>query len=497
MYRRIKSSPLKSDSNELKMIKKKSVILIIVLTAAFSTSYMTACGPANDRLVMTRLPAGNSVDLLDSITNKENLQNAQIISIDPSDPENSLRILTEGFISAISPELSYDYQKLVFAGKRVEGDNWQIWQLDRGNQKIIKLSDSSRNCFDPVFLPDQRIVFSCYEDESDKAGMIALYRADPDGKNINPVTFHPHANYLSTVLHDGRILFASEQVYPEKENAKLLALRPDGTNAGLFFELPEKYQIISKARENVSGQVFFSALNPQNIKKSAVFRFSYNDPFVSLDTLYSSATGTVHSVYPNSDDDMILSYRKSNSEPFGIYSFETDVGKPVPVYTDSNFHLLEPVIDGDKPFIPKKLPTALNFDLDTGIMVFVEADESLKYTEQTGRNMIQVFGTGGVIKEFQAADDGSFYIQASARMPIRYRLVDENGSVIRGPSPWFWVMPGERRGFTGWDEKQLITPANRVPDAINQKPVEISSPGSSVAVKSGDQNSDDEALYED
>ena len=479
------------------MVKKGSVILIIVLITAFIASYMTTGSPANVRVIITRLPAENSMDLFDSITNKENFQNAQIISIDPSDPKNTLRVLTEEFISAVSPELSYDNQKLVFAGKRDEGDIWQIWMLDFESQKTTKITESNRGCFDPVFLPDQRIIFSCYEGDSERDDIIALYRADPAGKNISPVTFHPHANYLSSILHDGRIMFASEQVYPEKENAKLLALRPDGTNAGLFFELPEKYQIISKARENASRQVFFTASESQNDENSVVFRFSYNDPFESLDTLYSSLTGTFHSVYPDSEGDLVVSYRSSNSELFGIYRFEDGVDKPVPVYTDGEFHLLEPVLAGDKPFIPKQLPTALNFDMDTGIVVFLEAEESLKKSNQTGTNTIQILGTEGLIKEFPAADDGSFYIQSVAKTPIRYRLVDRSGITIRGPSPWFWVMPGERRGFTGWDEKQLITPVNRVPDAINQKPVEILVPGSSIAEKSEYGNNESEAVNED
>ena len=479
------------------MGKKGFVISILVLAAGYFASFIITGDPSDGQIIMTRIPAENGVDLFSGIPGKENFQNAQIISVDPADPENSLKVLTKEFISAISPELSYDNQKMVFAGKKTEGDNWQIWHLDLGNQKTTKITDGSRNCFDPVYLPDQRIVFSCYEDESESNDIIALYRSDPDGKNIHPLTFHPHANYQATVLHDGRIMFASEQVYPEKEKAKLLALRPDGTNAGLFFEMPDKYQLISKVREDASRQIFFSASDLQNIERSVLFRFSYNDPFVSPDTLYSSSTSMIHSVYPAADGELVLSYQKSNREPFGIYRFTTEEGAPAPIYTDNQFHLFGPVIAGEKPFIPKKLPTALNYDMDTGIVVFVEADESLKQAGQTKNNMIQVFGTDGLLNEFPVAGDGSFYLQAEAKTPIRYRLVDSDGSVIRGPSPWFWVMPGERRGFTGWDEKQLTTPANRVPDAINSKPVKISPRSSNVTLISRNENSDDEAAHED
>ena len=479
------------------MVKKGFVISILVLAAGYFASFIITGDPSDGQIIMTRIPAENGVDLFSGIPGKENFQNAQIISVDPSDPENSLKVLTKEFISAISPELSYDNQKMVFAGKKSEGDNWQIWHLDLGNQKTMKITDGSRNCFDPVYLPDQRIVFSCYGDEFESDDIIALYRSDPDGKNIHPLTFHPHANYQATVLHDGRIIFASEQVYPGKEKAKLLVLRPDGTNAGLFFELPDNYQLISKTREDASRHIFFSASDRQNIEKSALFRFSYNDPFVSLDTLYSSPASTIHSVYPAADGELVISYQKSNSEPYGIYKFATEEGAPAPLYVVSEFHLLDPVIAGEKLFTPPKLPTALNFDIDTGIVVFVEAEESLNQTGQTKKNMIQVFGTDGFIKEFPVAGDGSFYLQAEAKTPIRYRLVDSDGSVIRGPSPWFWVMPGERRGFTGWDEKQLVTPSNRVPVAINQKPVEISGRSSNVTLISRNENSDDEAAHED
>ncbi len=474
------------------MYKKGIIIFILVFSAvSIGISWLNS-GLPDGQIIMTRIQADSGLDLRGTGIDKLELQNAQIVSFDPDKPETSLNVLTENFASAMSPELSPDNNQLVFSGKKEAGDNWHIWMLNLNNMRATQITDNSRNCFDPVFLPDERIVFSCtWEDERFGAGS-TLYTTSMDGSVLNPITFHPHADHSNTMLHDGRILTVSQKIYPEADNSNLLALRPDGTKSGLFYEIPDGFQIISKARENIDNHIFFVASSGNS---SSVMQFSYNNPYNSKHTIYSSDKGQIHSLYPMNDGNLLISYREKNSETHGIYNADHQ-GNVQPIYIDRDYDFIDPVMIEEKPFIPKKLPSALSDSRDFGIMVFVETPESLAESDYLEDGKIQVIGVDGELEEFPVMEDGSFYVRMGAKIPVRIQQLNAQNEIVKGPASWLWFMPGERRGFTGWDEKQLNAPANRVPEAINHPAVEISGLDSPILVLQSDEKALSEAGYE-
>ncbi|TVQ03247.1 MAG: hypothetical protein EA359_10125 [Balneolaceae bacterium] len=448
-------------------MKKTGIIVVVfVLSLVYISGILVNRSLPDGHIIITRVPADKNINLSISGVEKLGLENAQIVSFYPNKPESSLNILTANFASAISPELSPDNRHIVFSAKKEPGDNWQIWLLNLSNSRTAQITGNSRNCFDPVFLPDERIAFSCTWEHERYGSGSTLYTARSDGSNLKPITFHPHADHSGTILHDGRILMVSNQVYPETGISKLLALRPDGTNTGLFYQIPDGFEILSKARENKENHIFFTAVNQQNGNRSTLIRFSYNNPYNSKQIVYTSEAGNIHSLYPENSGDLFISYQKNTEETYGIYRLDQQ-GMAKPIYIDSDYHFLEPAFIEAKPFTPRKLPSALREARNFGIVVFVETPQALMASGSFAGEKIQVVGLDGILDEFPVMSDGSFYVRMGARTPVRFQRVNSQNEIVEGPTSWLWLMTGERRGFTGWDEKQLTAPANRVPEAIN------------------------------
>ncbi len=477
------------------MYKKGTVIFILIFAAVYIGMSLLNRSLPDEHIIMTRVSADSESGLMGTGMEKLELQNAQIVSFDPKKPESSLKILTKNFASAMSPELSLDNRQLVFSGKKDIDDNWQIWMMNLNNLRATQITDNGRDCFDPVFLPDDGIAFSCTWQDERLGNGSTLYTANADGSDLNAVTFHLHTDHSSTMLHDGRILSVSQKVYPETDISNLLALRPDGTKSGLFYDIPDGYQIISKARETIENKIFFVAKNQQNGLSTAVLQFSYNNPYNSKRTVYSSGGGQIHSLYPMNDGNLLISYRENVSDTHGIYMLNQQ-GESEPVHIDGSYHFFEPVIIEEKPFIPRKLPSALTDARNFGIMVFVETPQALAETGSFEGHKIQVMGVNGIMDEFPVLQDGSFYIRVDEKTPMRIQRVNQDDEVVKGPTSWLWLMNGERRGFTGWDERQLNSPANRVPEAINHPYVEISVLDSPVLVIQNDEHALSEAGYE-
>lgn len=478
------------------MLKKSSLIIIVLVSGLiYISSALLSRGIPEGYVIITQVQADDAVNISGSSLNKLDLQGAQIVSFNPDKPGSSINVLTQHFYSAISPELSLDNRSIVFAGRKEATDNWQIWMLNLRNSRFTQITNNNRDCFDPVFLPDERITFSCSWEEERYGSGSTLYTAALDGRFLNPITYHPHTDHSGTMLHDGRILFISEQVYPEAGKPKILALRPDGTKSGLFIQIPDGIEITGKVRENRDKQLFMTAINEESGNRSNVLRFSYNNPYNSLTNIYTSETGELHSLYPENSGDLLVSYRKNDAEPFGIFRLDPQ-GNPLPVHIDSEYHFLEPVIVEEKPFIPRKLPSALREARNFGIVVFVETSQALAESKSFEGEKVQVIGLDGLLDEFPVFEDGSFYVRMGARAPVRFQKLNSSDEILEGPTPWLWFMTGERRGFNSWDEKQLTAPANRVPEAINHSYIEISGFDTPRLVIKNDENLLSEAGHE-
>jgi hypothetical protein len=402
---------------------------------------------------------------------------ARIVALDRDKPKKSLKVLSEDFYSACSPEISFDGKSMLFTGQRHQGDYWQIWEMNLENRALRQITTAKDNCIDPAYLPNNRLVFSkITTNDSLKAGF-SLYTINLDGSKIQRISFNPNAYFASSVLTDGRILTISRQLFPERENPFWIVIRPDGTKAFMFYKGPENSLLYSRARETPGSRIVFAESDSMNQERGNLISIRYNQPMHSRVNLSSRIEGDFRSVFPQQSGKYLVSYRKSSADRYALCEFDPEkktLGEPV--YFDAGYDVLEAVVvEASK--MPKKLPSEVDLDVKTGLILCQDIniiDPLFPGSSAQGKaRRIEVLDLNASMGIITVEKDGSFYLKAMADKPFRIQTLDENGKVINGPCSWIWLRPNERRGCVGCHEDPELAPENNVPLSVRKSPVII------------------------
>jgi len=430
-----------------------SLLAIIVISASCS-SKMSEEG----KVVFTQVPVKGNENLSD-------YRYAPSMRIVMGEMTNSpeVEVLTSGFYSARSPEVSYDGRQLVFSAQKSEDDVWQIWILDLESKDMLQVTESQSNCTDPAWLPDDKIVFSKQVNDEKGISHHALFTIGSDGCCEHRITFQPHEDLNTSVMKDGRILIASQQIYPEVTNVKYLAMRPDGTKAELFY-LPGEAAQMSKGLEDGAGKVLFA-------ESGSLSSVNFSRPLHSKSTILPVNEASIQSVFPLAENQVLVSAKKPSEQVFGLAMLKlNDSNGADYFYSDVEYHSIEPVIVEPRP-VARKLPTRVNLELESGYLICMNSDQSIIKVDGGKTAKVQVLGIDNMVGEADVAEDGSFYLEMKADMPVRFQTLNEAGEILRGPSSWMWVRPNERRGCVGCHENQEIVPEDVVPKAVEKDPI--------------------------
>jgi hypothetical protein len=68
--------------------------------------------------------------------------------------------LVEGFAATADANVGFDGKTVLFAGKRVAGDPWQIWELTLKDRSVRKAITTAADAVRPLYLPFGRMVFA-------------------------------------------------------------------------------------------------------------------------------------------------------------------------------------------------------------------------------------------------------------------------------------------------------------------------------------------------
>jgi hypothetical protein len=403
---------------------------------------------------------------------------ARIVALDPHNPGGSLKVLTEGYFSARSPEISYDGKSMLFTAQQKQNDPWQIWEMNFGDSKIRQVTSSKENCIDPVYLPGGRLVFSKLTiDDSVKAGH-SLYTCNLDGSDIKRITFNPHTYFASAVLKDGRILTISRQLYPSQGDPAYLILRPDGTKAEMFYKGAGGSTLSGQGWETVNGKIVFIESDKGSQQGGDIISINYNRPLHSRVNLTSEIKCDFQTVFPMQSGRLLVSCRKSEADRYTLYEFDPEkkvLGQAV--YGNADYDALEAVVV-EKRDIPKKLPSEVDMGVKTGLLLcqdinIRDVQSSGNTSSFTNTDKIEIVGLDSTLGVVQVEEDGSFYLKVMADKPFQIRTIDKNGHVLHGPCGWMWLRPNERRGCVGCHEDHEMVPENRVPLSVKKQPVVI------------------------
>ncbi|HKK41380.1 MAG TPA: hypothetical protein VJ963_03140 [Bacteroidales bacterium] len=458
---------------------KTGVAFLSVALTCSSVLYLSSCSskPHEGLVIITQVSdRPEDINYIDG-NSWRYVPQSRIAEFDPANPEGSLKVLTSGFYSAHSPEVSSDGKSLLFAGQKNESDHWEIYEMDLGSSDIRQITSLENNCTDPAYMPLGGIVFSGnIPDDSIKSGH-SLFTGMLVGTDINRITFNPHTYFASTVLSDGRILSISRKVYPKSGKAKLMVMRPDGTKCELFYNGPTGTTIVSRPRETNDNKIVFIEAPETKDGAGKVVSVEYNNPYETRKVLTGDYDGSFQSVFPEPGGKFLVTYKNQGDNKYSVYEFDPATGKLGEKMINNNDYDILEAVDVKVHPRARKLPSEVHPDILTGLIVCQDAQlldpvASAKNPGIKRTARFEVIGIDSAMGDFEPEPDGSFYLRVKADKPFRLISLDSNGNVIQS-CDWLWLRPNERRGCVGCHENPELAPANRIPLAVKKEPIGI------------------------
>ncbi|HLO58952.1 MAG TPA: hypothetical protein VK179_09440 [Bacteroidales bacterium] len=436
---------------------------------------LASCGkPPVGKLIITKVPSGQATPNMLTGENWRYIPRAVIAIVDPG-KASSEKILTSDFYSACSPDISWDGDRIVFAGQKKQSDPWQIYEMNLKSRKYRQVLNIDGNCTDPVFLPLDKVIFTknvTPSDSSLKTGY-ELYVCNADGSGMQQITFHPYADFATTVLKDGRLLVVSKEIAPEQQNPSLVALRPDGTKADIFYKGAPGTSLISRSHE-ADEKVYFIESDANG--KSEIISVRYNRPLHSRQQVSSDNKGNFSSVFPSLNGNLLVTYNEGSGSSYAVYELDKTTGKPVKnVFSSNGFDVVD-ALQVDVHQRPKKLPSEVDMGVKTGLIMCQDINfKGIGIMDPLSKKAvkIEVMGIDSSLGIIPVESDGSVYLKIIADMPFRIQTLDERNKVVYSGSDWLWLRPNERRGFVGFGVDEEVAPMNRVPKAVKKDPVSV------------------------
>jgi hypothetical protein len=270
-------------------------------------------------------------------------------------PDQSQRLLAEGFFGACNPEVSFDGQSILFAGKQTSRDPWSIFEIGADGQGLRQITRGTGNCRNPVYLstlytlisdkPWHQIAFV-----SDLSGVLDEYAANPaaslyscrlDGTGRLRLTFSPSGAMDPFLMPDGRLILASLRRRHPEETATLalFGVNIDGTDfaliAGEEGRRFKRMPCITADGLAVFVETDLAASDDAGFLSCVSLRRNHH----SYRQITKAADG--HFLYPSPlPDGKVLVSRlpEAAGASYGIYEIDPVSGRFDPVFDDPAFH---------------------------------------------------------------------------------------------------------------------------------------------------------------
>ncbi|HEY2120004.1 MAG TPA: hypothetical protein VGH37_12520 [Candidatus Acidoferrum sp.] len=388
--------------------------------------------------------------------------------------------LTEGFFAAADPQISFDASKVLFSGKKNGSEPWQIWEMQADGNGKRQITNCTEDCRLAAYLPGEEIIFTVSGDRA-KGESSYLAVAKMDGSQIRRVTFGPGDWRLETVLRDGRIVASASwplTVSNEPSKNRLLyTLRPDGSALDALRCDHQGTAMRGEAAELQDGTIVY-------VKNSSATRINGRLTEIQKGEVHERSVGFVSGGlrFPHelADGRLIVAHRgiaAGGNEKFDLYVFDLQkniIGEKI--YSDAHLNSLQaiPVL---AHVVPKKFWSTLSAESKSGY--FIALDSYASGEEASGRIDIPIASVRvwtlpvgstkeEILGEAPVEKDGSFYVEVAANQPVRFELLNANGSVIRSEHSWIWSRPGEQRGCAGCHSDKAVAPENRWPMTLKR-----------------------------
>ena len=376
------------------------------------------------------------------------------------------RDLAPGFFASADPEVSFDGQRVLFAGKQRREDPWQIWEapvaVPSGPAEPRRIAAWPEDSIRPLYLPDGKIVYARKTAQGYQLEVLPLAGGQP-----LRITYAP-ANYLTCdVLHDGRVLYEGPHPSADSATNDLYTVYPDGSGV-------EAYRCdhdVSRhdARQLASRDVVF-ATN----KGFARFTSALATQVDGVPARGGDFAGPMAELSPAATpDEWLVSFRPNVRTPFAIYSLHPSNGALGKLPDAPG---VQPVMLAARE-VPLRFPSGLH-DWAGANLLCLNAYTSKTNIVEGAIGSVRLYSQGAdgkpaVLGETPVESDGSFFLHVPGEQPLRMELRDRSGRVLEAERGWFWMRRGEQRVCVGCHAGPERAPENAVPKVLLRTDVPV------------------------
>jgi len=434
-----------------------------------------------------------------------------VLSLIASDGQ--VRVLSEGFESARDPNVSFDGQRVLFAGRKDHNARWRIWEIGVNGQGLRAITPETLDARSPIYVstlftlnspqPWQTIVFVGLETTASETGLSAtsnLYSIKLDGGELRRLTYNQNQNVDPFQMWDGRVIYAAERYSHEPAGAAgrvgLFAIHIEGADIEAYGgERGERVEQMPCA--TVGGLVVF--VESESATWDGAGQLAWVEQRRPHVTYHASKKDGAHRYrYPSplQENQVLVSQRDARGKgTWAIVRFDANTGAIDPVFGSKDYHVLQAVAvrpraqpDGHSTVVTTADNYGTLYGLDCyttdavrtgrlapGEVKRVRLIEGVPATPGVSTSPLSPATPRRLIGEAPVEADGSFNLFVPSDTPLLVQTVDSNGLSL-GTCGWIWVKPQEKRGCIGCHEDPERVPENKFVLALHHNSLPLLAP---------------------
>ena len=423
-------------------------------------------------------------------------------------------------------DLNFDADKMLFSSIGTH-NRWQVFEIKTdgsGLRQVTPADESDIDSYDPVYLPDGRIIFdstSTFQGVPCVGGadyVANLHLMNADGTKIRRLCFDQDNDWCPVVMPSGRIMYLRWEYTDSAHyfSRVLMSMNPDGTGQtevygsnsywpnSYFYARPlpgspTKVVGIVTGHHGVARMgemVIIDVAKGRQEDTGAVQRIpGYGKPVKGIikDELVNESWPKFLHPYPLNDKYFLVSCKPTPSAAWGVYLVDI-FDNMLLLKEEPGYALLEP-LPLKRTDRPSVIPDKVNLS-DTNAVVYIHDvynGQGLKdvprgtvknlrvfqyeysYRNQGGHYFVGMEGGWDVrrmIGTVPVEEDGSAQFKIPANTAVAVQPLDKEGKAVQIMRSWFVGMPGEYVSCVGCHERQNTTAPTKLASAARKTPVE-------------------------
>jgi hypothetical protein len=166
--------------------------------------------------------------------------NGNLYKLSPISPEGVVTPITNFTGASISdPSVSFDGTKILFSMRPPGGAYKNIYEINADGTGLRQVTSGGGHDFDPLYLPDGRILFTSSRagemDEYNHALTANLYVCDANGMNMERISYNQSDDFDPELMSDGRVMYTRWEHFGTFNRFPLFATNPDGSGTFHLF----------------------------------------------------------------------------------------------------------------------------------------------------------------------------------------------------------------------------------------------------------------------